>query len=357
MNPDALTNAWTGAEKKFGAKDAHAVTLPCDRKNYFIAIADRPVRNLAWANLYHYSLEFWVSDSEVPLYEELKSEKFREKYPGSSRLQGVELLSRDGWEAWVYKIAGRAGYQWITENVKISVIYNTSTATSIMPIYQGTQKQIEGQWQAVMRSAREYAYAEQSGDYAYAEHFSQEPGSTYNRTNVARTQQDITLWIRPVVPANGLFATRGAVYFLDRLVKQGIPAESFELSRRFLLGYTRLWEQTDQRRLGYAIDALFYGTPDFLEQYRAALGKMTPESVHAAVKRQLRPEALNYAFVTQDADGLVRQLREPATPSAITYASPKAPELLQEDQRIGTWSLGVRPEAIRVVPASDFMQK
>jgi zinc protease len=219
--------------------------------------------------------------------------------------------------------------------------------------YLGEHRQLGGVLFNELREKRGLNY----GDYAYAEHFSQAPGTTYNRTNVARTQQDVSLWIRPVVPANGLFATRGAVYFLDRLVKQGIPAESFELSRRFLLGYTRLWEQTDQRRLGYAIDSLFYGTPDFLEQYRAALGKMSPESVHAAVKRQLRPEALNFAFVTQDAEGLVRQLREPATPSTLTYASPKSPELLEEDKRIGTWPLGVRPDAIQVIPASDFMQK
>ncbi len=39
---------------------------------------------------------------------------------------------------------------------------------------------------------------------------SRTPGTTYNRTNVARTQQDISLWIRPVEPGNGMFATRGA---------------------------------------------------------------------------------------------------------------------------------------------------
>ncbi|WP_309894619.1 pitrilysin family protein [Archangium sp.] len=218
--------------------------------------------------------------------------------------------------------------------------------------YLGEHRQSAGVLFTELREKRGLNY----GDYAYAEHFIEQPGTTYNRTNVARTQQDITLWIRPVVPVNGMFATRGTVYFLDRLVKQGIPQDKFELSRGFLLGYTRLWEQTDQRRLGYAIDSLFYGTPDYLEQYRAALAKMTPESVQAALRRQLRPEALNFAFVTQDADGLVKLLKE-QHPSPISYASPKAPELLKEDQAIIAQPLPVRPEAVQVVPAQSFMEK
>jgi zinc protease len=218
--------------------------------------------------------------------------------------------------------------------------------------YLGEHRQSSGVLFTELREKRGLNY----GDYAYAEHFIEQPGTTYNRTNVARTQQDISLWIRPVVPGNGLFATRGVVYFLDRLVKQGIPQDKFELSRGFLTGYTRLWEQTDQRRLGYAIDSLFYGTPDFLEQYRAALAKMTPESVQAAVRRQLRPEALNFAFVTQDADGLAKLLKE-QPPSPISYASPKAPELLAEDKALSSQPLPIRADTVQVVPAQSFMEK
>ncbi|WP_257460465.1 M16 family metallopeptidase [Archangium lipolyticum] len=218
--------------------------------------------------------------------------------------------------------------------------------------YLGEHRQSSGVLFSELREKRGLNY----GDYAYAEHFIEHPGTTYNRTNIARTQQDVTVWIRPVVPGNGMFATRGALYFLDRLVKQGIPQDQFELRRGFLLGYTRLWEQTDQRRLGYAIDSLFYGTPDFLEQYRAALAKMTPESVQAAVRRQIRPESLNFAFVTQDADGLAKLLKE-QPPSPISYASPKPPELLNEDKAIIALPLPIRADAVQVVPAQTFMEK
>lgn len=194
------------------------------------------------------------------------------------------------------------------------------------------------------------------GDYAYAEHFIEDRGNgTFNRTNLVRTQQDVSLWLRPVVPANGVFATRGAVYFLDQLVKQPLPQERFDLVRGFLQGYTRLWEQTDQRRLGYAIDSLYYGTPDFLASYRAALATMTPESVNAAVRRRLQPDQLAFVFVTEDADGLAKALKSGA-PSPITYASPKSPELLKQDEAIIQQKLPVNPDAIQVLPAARFME-
>jgi zinc protease len=218
--------------------------------------------------------------------------------------------------------------------------------------YLGEHRQFNGVLFNELREKRGLNY----GDYAYAEHFVEQPGTTYNRTNIARTQQDISLWIRPVVPGNGMFATRGAVYYLDQLVKNGIPQDRFELTRGFLIGYTRLWEQSDQRRLGYAIDSLHYGTPDFLEQYRQALARMTPESVQQAVRRHLRPEALNFAFVTADAKGL-QELLQKQPPSPIQYASPKAPELLETDKAIIQHRLPVRAEAVEIQPTSAFMEK
>jgi zinc protease len=218
--------------------------------------------------------------------------------------------------------------------------------------YLGEHRQFHGVLFNELRELRGLNY----GDYAYAEHFIEQRGTTYNRTNIARTQQDISLWIRPVVPANAVFATHGAVYYLNRLVQQGPSREQFELVRGFLLNYTRLWEQTDQRRLGYAIDSLIYGTPGFLEQYRKALGEMTPESVQEAVRRRLRPEALSFTFVTQDAPALVNALKAP-TVEPLKYASPKPPALLDVDKAIVQQPLSLQPEAIEVISAGTFMEK
>src|SRR2546421_5454449 len=71
--------------------------------------------------------------------------------------------------------------------------------------------------------------------------------------NDTATTEIYTLSLHDALPIS-VFATRGALHFLSAFIQQGIPKERFETARNFLLGYTRLWEQTDQRRLGYAID-------------------------------------------------------------------------------------------------------
>ncbi len=41
---------------------------------------------------------------------------------------------------------------------------------------------------------------------------------------------------------NAMFATRAALYFLNKTVTEGIPPKSLALTRGFLMGFTRLWD-------------------------------------------------------------------------------------------------------------------
>jgi zinc protease len=218
--------------------------------------------------------------------------------------------------------------------------------------YLGEHRQSHGVLFQELREKRGLNY----GDYAYAEHFAQEGWGSMPQVNVGRAQQEFSLWVRPVEPQNGLFAARAAVYFFEQLTSAAAPPEKFETARGFLLGYTRFWEQTDQRRLGYAIDEAFYGTPNYLDGYRKALEAMTPETVLAAVKRHLSPANLNFVFVTKDAKGLESALAE-NSPSPISYPSPKPDAVLKLDETIGVYPLPTHPALIQTERAQDFMEK
>ncbi len=218
--------------------------------------------------------------------------------------------------------------------------------------YLGEHRQFHGVLFTELREKRGFNY----GDYAYAEHFHQEGWSTLPRVNVARSTQDFSIWIRPVEPQNAVFATKGALHFLNELLERPLPQEKFETARGFLIGYTRLWEQTDERRLGWAVDSLFYGTPNFLEEYRKALAGFTPEQVQAAARRHLTPDKLNFVFVAKDAKALAEKLASGAT-AAVTYPTPKSPEVLEEDKRIGAFAVPLSPQGVAVQPAAQFMEK
>ena len=218
--------------------------------------------------------------------------------------------------------------------------------------YLGEHRQSHGVLFDQLRERRGLNY----GDYAYVEHYQQEGFGSKPRFNVVRAQQDFSLWLRPVEPQNAVFATRGALYFLQQLLDSPPPADAFETARGFLIGYTRLWEQTDQRRLALAIDGLYYGTPDFLDSFRQALATLTPKEVQQACQRNLSVDKLNYVYVAKDATGLAEQLRSKA-PSPVRYPTPKDPEVLAQDKAIQTAPLPLDPSLIEVRPVKEFMER
>lgn len=173
---------------------------------------------------------------------------------------------------------------------------------------------------------------------------------------MARTSQDMSIWLRPVEPQNAVFATRGALYFLNEMLTKPIPKENFETARGFLTGATRLWEQTDQRRLGYAIDALYYGTPNFLEDYRKAMAALTPEQMQAAMRKYVDAGNLNFVYVAKDAEALKTALMTQA-PSPISYPTSKDDAVLKADKAVSVYPLPMHPSLIEVIDAQAFMEK
>lgn len=171
-----------------------------------------------------------------------------------------------------------------------------------------------------------------------------------------RSTQDTTVWLRPVEAKNGAFATRVVVNVLEELLAKPFPAERWETAKGFLIGATRIWAQTDQRRLGYAIDDLLSGTRDWLGTLRETAQGLTAEQAQAVLKRHYALDRLNFVFVTKDAQGLKQALASQA-PTPITYPSPKPAEVLERDKAIAVQKLPLAPGAIELVDAATFMKE
>ena len=218
--------------------------------------------------------------------------------------------------------------------------------------YFGEHRQEHGVLYQEVRERRGLNY----GTYAYAQHYRQDGWQSVPRPNILRSQQDVTFWLRPVKPDKAVFATRAVVHFLEQLRSQPIPKEQFETARGFLAGATRIWTTTDQQKLGWAIDELIAGTPDFLGSVRKTLETITPEQAQAAVKKYVSPGSLNFVFVTRDAAGLAGALKS-GEPSPITYTSPKAEDVTRDDALIAKEALPIAPEHLRIVKASEVMAR
>jgi zinc protease len=216
----------------------------------------------------------------------------------------------------------------------------------------GEHRQSGGRLFQALREKRGLNY----GDYAYPEAFRQHSYSTQPRVNTGRSRQFFSIWIRPVEHQNRLFATRCALWQLDKLLAEGLSDDEVAQTRGFLDGYTRLWELTTSRRLGFALDDRFNGTERFLETSRARFPAVTTEAVNVALKKWVDPSQLRFAFVTTDASAL-RDAIVSGAPSPIDYPTPKPDKILEQDKAFIGMPLGITADEILVVKATDLFEK
>ncbi len=203
----------------------------------------------------------------------------------------------------------------------------------------------------VIREARGMNY----GDYSYLEAFPEGGSRQMPPPNVPRRRQIFEVWIRPVPGGQARFALRAAVRELEKLAADGLTQEQFDLTQRFLLKYSLHFADTTAARLGYAVDDRFYGIPEpgHLARFREVVASLTRDEVNAAVRKYLAPDNVVIAMVGEDGPKLADALAAGA-PSPITYATPKPPEVLEEDKVIAAYPLRIERANVKVVPVEEM---
>lgn len=223
-------------------------------------------------------------------------------------------------------------------------------ALTLAAAYLGQHRTFAGRLMRQVREERGLNY----GDYAYAEHFEQSGDSRFPEPNVARRKQYFSIWLRPVRPEQAHFTLRLVWRELRQFVSEGISQTEFERIQRFADRYYALYAQTEQQRLGNALDDRFYHRSQaHLDSLRAGFRALTREQLHAAVKRHLSLERMQVAIVTPNAATFAKQLVQGA-PSPITYSSEKPAAILEEDKAVVAYPLGLRDEQFRIIPIAEW---
>jgi len=215
--------------------------------------------------------------------------------------------------------------------------------------FLGEHRTFHGRLMQQLRGQRGLNY----GDYSYIEYWESPPFTSNPSPGVPRQQQYFSVWIRPVVPNTAHFALRNALWEVDRLVEKGLTKEEFELTRDFLVNYSKLWAQTLSDRLGFLMDSEYYGMPYYIDEIDRRLAAMSVEEVNRAVKKHIQTARYDAVFVTDDAEAMKEALQADE-PSPITYESEKTEDILEADKTIQ--KLPVRPTAIEIVPVERMFE-
>lgn len=194
------------------------------------------------------------------------------------------------------------------------------------------------------------------GDYAYIEYFPRGMFQFHPDTNLGRQQQIFQVWIRPLRDNNDAhFATRTAMFELDKLINEGMSESDFEATRAYLSKFVALLTDGQSRQLGYSIDSQYYGIDEFSDYVRAGLENLTLDDVNRVIRENLSTDNVQYVFVTRDADDLRSRLAgDQASP--MSYDAEMPAEVLEEDRVIEALPLGFEADDIRVVPAGEIFE-
>jgi zinc protease len=224
-------------------------------------------------------------------------------------------------------------------------------ALLLMQSYLGPHRMSGGRLFQRIREIRGINY----GDYAYIEYFPRGMFAMEPSPNLARRSQIFQIWIRPVEPPAAAFTLRLAFFELQKLIKDGIPPEDFNRTKEFLTKYVNVLTKTKNAELGYAIDSLYYGIPDYNSYIKNGIAKLTVEQVNAAIKKHLRADRIQIVAVSANGEQLKKQL-DGSAPVTIEYNSTKPADILAEDKLVQKLDLGLRPADIQIVPVATVFE-
>jgi zinc protease len=86
------------------------------------------------------------------------------------------------------------------------------------------------------------------------------------------------------------------------------------------------------------------------------MDELTLDDVNVAIKRHLQYRDLKIAMVTGEAERL-RTLLASGEPTPITYPTPKADEIVAEDEIIAAVPLALAEERIETVPVAEAFER
>lgn len=203
-----------------------------------------------------------------------------------------------------------------------------------------------------IRQARGMNY----GDYSYIEYFPRGMFKTKPDANLGRSSQIFQVWLRPLRSNNDAhFATRAAVYELDKLIADGMSEKNFQATRNYLTNYAPQLVASQDQQLGYALDSEFYQTDEFVKYVRKQFAQLSLADVNRVIKENLQTDDIQYVFISADGEDMKKRLLSEQL-SPLTYNSEKPAELLATDKIIESYKLTLAVKNIELIAVDSVFK-
>jgi len=151
------------------------------------------------------------------------------------------------------------------------------------------------------------------------------------------------------------FATRMAMYELNKVIEDGLTQEDFEFVRNRWFNVLPVAVDTPAHVLSLAIEGHEYGFgDDYLSYMQGQLSNLTLADVNAAARKWLQDESVTYVFVTPNATDLKARLID-GTTSVPTYSTDVVPENVTAiDDIVKDYPLGLDASNVEITTADEL---
>ncbi|MEQ8168828.1 MAG: insulinase family protein [Candidatus Eremiobacterota bacterium] len=202
-----------------------------------------------------------------------------------------------------------------------------------------------------LRSIRGFNY----GNYSYIEKFIEGSQDKMPRTRIARQSQYFYIWIRNLSDENATFAAKFTVMNLDKMIKEGLDKETFELNRDFIKNNSKLWAFDPFQKIGFEMDSDFYKTPYYIDYIEKKMDSMKNEDVTAALQKHMDVNNMKFVFVTSDPEKMKKRLLGEILSNPV-YETNLSEEDKHVDEAVLQYDLKLKAEEIEIINAEELFK-
>jgi len=214
--------------------------------------------------------------------------------------------------------------------------------------YLGQHRESFGRLYKTIRSERGLSY----GAYCYHDHFQQSGWSKNPMPLIPFKPQYFSIWTYPKT-VNTEFAIKMAIHELRTLVQDGIEPVDLERIKSYQINHFPFLVESAEQRLAMAMEEMYYGSPDFIDQYAANIAAVSGTDIQSAVSANWSSDDLLIVIVCSDAEAMKAELLTVDTKLELpTGASPEGLEEVNEI--VKNLDLKLKPEDIKIANAEEL---
>lgn len=216
--------------------------------------------------------------------------------------------------------------------------------------YLGENREAFGRLYQTIREQRGLTYAA----YAYGEFFRPAGWSKLIDNGIVRSNQYFHM-MTYTKEINGIFCMKLMLSELTDLTSKPISQDDFERVKSYVSNQYAFLMETPDKQLGMRMDEIWYKLPTFVDKYQESINRVPRSALQSVAFDHLHPNHALIVAVVSNGEATKKALLSGTTALELPSGAQEG-TLKEANDRIKAFDLGLKPEDITIVKASEMFR-